>query len=359
LVGAVLVGAIGVWRAVRSPSIALSPRQELALKSKDTFQECSQCPQMLVVPAGSFTMGSPASEPERDDYEGPQHQVTIARAFSVGKFDVTRDEFAAFVHETGYDAGSKCRVYSGTAWTEKDGLSWRALGFAQTGSDPVACVDRSGAQAYVNWLQKKTGKGYRLLSESEWEYAARAGTTTAYYWGDALGINNADCNVCGSQWDAKTTAPVGSFAPNPLGLFDMAGNVDQWVADCWSKSYDGAPADGSASTSGDCGLRPIRGGSWFSSPGYLRSAWRLGINTDYRSNNIGFRVARTLAADAKAAEEARKVTDAKAADDARKAAEAKAVDRGSRASSGECRGFRLGRKPIWDYMERDFEFQSS
>ena len=273
----------------------LSPERERALKPKDTFQECANCPRMMVVPAGSFTMGSPASEPGRITDEGPQHDVTIANPFAVGTFDVTRDEFAAFVTDTGYDTGSKCTIWNGQQYTEKQGLSWRNPGFEQTGSHPVVCISWNDAQAYVTWLNKKTGKDYRLLSESEWEYAARARSTTAYFWGNDIGNNNADCYACGSQWDNKVTAPVGSFNPNAFGLYDMAGNVWQWTQDCYHDSYGAAPADGSAWTSGDCSRLVFRGGSWGSNPLALHSAYRRGT-TDVRASFIGFRVGRTLVA---------------------------------------------------------------
>ncbi|MGO9004199.1 MAG: SUMF1/EgtB/PvdO family nonheme iron enzyme [Beijerinckiaceae bacterium] len=271
----------------------LSAQEECALKPKDEFKECATCPPMVVVPSGSFTMGSPAGEPGRYDDEGPQHQVTIAKAFAVGKFQVTRDEFAAFVNETGYDTGSKCGVWSGK-WEEKEGFSWRNPGYAQTGTHPVACLNWNDAKAYLAWLAKKTGKTYRLLSESEWEYAARAGTTTVYPWGDEIGKNNADCHDCGSQWDGKGTAPLGSFAPNKFGLYDMADNVFQWVEDCAHKNYDGAPPDGSSWPTEDCKYRVVRGGSWGSTPQYLRSASRLWYTTVVRNLNLGFRVGRTL-----------------------------------------------------------------
>jgi formylglycine-generating enzyme required for sulfatase activity len=139
-----------------------------------------------------------------------------------------------------------------------------------------------------------TGKPYRLLAEAEWEYAARAGTTTAYSWGDEIGNGNANCKRCGSQWDDGGTSPVGSFKPNAFGLYDMAGNVWQWVQDCYHDNYVGAPTDGSAWTSGDCSQRMGRGGSWFTGPEDLRSAYRGWTTTGDRSNNLGFRIARTL-----------------------------------------------------------------
>ncbi len=243
-------------------------------------------------------MGSPATEPGRSDHEAPQHTVTIAKQFAVGTFDVTRDEFAAFVTDTGYNTGSQCRIWVGQQWTEKQGFSWRNPGFEQTGSHPVVCISWNDAQAYVNWLNKKTSRDYRLLSESEWEYAARAGTTTAYFWGNDIGKNNADCIGCGSQWDYKETAPVGSFKPNAFGLYDMAGNAAQWTQDCYHDSYDvgydTAPADGSAWTNGACGGRVLRGGSWLYPPRALRSASRGEGPADARGISIGFRVGRTL-----------------------------------------------------------------
>ena len=162
------------------------------------------------------------------------------------------------------------------------------------GQQPVINVGWDDAQTYVAWLSKMTGQPYRLLTEAEWEYTARAGTTTAYYWGDDIGKGNANCVGCGSQWDAKQTSPVGSFAANQFGLYDMAGNVLQWVQDCWHDNYDGAPTDGSASSSRDCSRRVVRGGTWSYNPRFLRSANRNWYSTVNRSLFLGFRVGRTL-----------------------------------------------------------------
>ena len=160
---------------------------------------------------------------------------------------------------------------------------------------PVINVNWNEAQQYVAWFSKMTGQRYRLLTEAEWEYAARAGTTTTYYWGDEVGAGRANCNGCGSQWDAEETSPVGSFEPNAFGLYDMAGNVQQWVQDCSQRSYDdGAPADGSAWTNGDCARRAIRGGSWVTAPQLVRSASRNWFAADGRIDFLGFRVARAL-----------------------------------------------------------------
>jgi len=264
--------------AASTEAAPLSPMQEKALKPKDTFKECANCPEMVVVPAGSFTRGSPTSEPGHSADEGPQHTVTIARPFAVGRFAVTFDEWDACAADGG------CNGYkpSDEGWGR--------------GRRPVINVSWDDAKAYAAWLSKKTGKSYRLLSAAEYEYATRAGTQTAYPWGNAIGTNNANCHACGSQWDARQTAPVGSFAANGFGLYDMVGNVEEWMEDCYHDSYSGAPSDGSAWIEGaDCSRRIVRAGSWFFAPAFLRSAKRYWFTTDYRLNYLGFRVARTLA----------------------------------------------------------------
>jgi formylglycine-generating enzyme required for sulfatase activity len=239
-------------------------------------QLCPTCPEMIVVPAGSFTMGSPESEPGRHSDESPQHRVTIAKPFAVGRFAVIFDEWDACVADSG------CHGY-------KPGDQ----GFGR-GRRPVADVSWDDAKAYVAWLSSKTGKSYRLLSEAEFEYAARGGSQTARPWGNDLGKGNANCDGCGSQWERKQTAPVGSFAPNAFGLYDMAGNVGEWVEDCYHDNYRGAPTDGSAWTSGDCSERVNRGGHWLMDARGLRSAQRLSQPTDYRFSAYGFRVGRAL-----------------------------------------------------------------
>ena len=250
---------------------------------------------MVVVPAGSFMMGSLSSEKDRDDDEGPVHRVTIPEPFAVGKYEVTRGEFARFVSATGHDTGSSCWVWEDGKWKNRSGLSWRSPGYSQTERDPAVCVNWKDARAYARWLSGKTGKKYRLLSESGWEYAARAGTTTRYWWGNAIGRNRANCAGCGSRWDNEQTAPAGSFAANGFGLHDMHGNVFEWVEDCWNDGYEGAPSDGRAWESGNCGWRVLRGGSWDYYPRSLRAASRNRNDAGYRDDNSGFRVARTLA----------------------------------------------------------------
>jgi formylglycine-generating enzyme required for sulfatase activity/uncharacterized caspase-like protein len=289
----------------------LSAAEECALKPKDVFKECDKCPEMIVVPAGSFTMGSPTNEKGREEDEEPQHSVTISRAFAVGKFSVTVDQFAEFVNETGYDAGSKCNKL-GEGIEERSGLSFRNPGFPQTGSHPAVCLNWDDAKAYATWLSKKTGKPYRLLSEAEWEYAARAGTTTRYFFGDNENAicrygNGAD-QTYKNKIDRKNkevkflncsdgyvyTAPAGSFLPNAFGLYDMHGNAEQWVEDCWHGNYQDAPADGSAWTTGRCSGHVTRGGSWYMISVAHRAAARASIVLDPRSNDTGFRIARTL-----------------------------------------------------------------
>jgi formylglycine-generating enzyme required for sulfatase activity len=254
----------------------LTTAQERALKPSDPpFKECTDCPEMVVVPAGNFTMGSPATEKDRSDDESPQHGVTIAKPFAVARFELTFDEWDACA------AHGDCDPHiTSSGWGR--------------GRQPVINVSWDDAQQYVAWLSRMTGQPYRLLTEAEWEYAARAGTTTAYYWGDEIGEGNANCGGCGSQWDYKQTAPVGSFAANAFGLYDMAGNVIQWVQDCYHRDYNGAPTDGSAWTSGDCSGRVLRGGSWYGYARELRPADRYGSSTGSRINWNGFRVGRTL-----------------------------------------------------------------
>jgi len=253
------------------------PRQpeSSSVRAGTTFRDCNDvCPEMVAIPAGSFTMGPTSSQDPED--KGLQHRVTISYPFAVGKYDVTFAEWDACV------AAGGCNGY------RPEDQGW--------GRDnrPVINVSWDDSQAYVTWLSRKTGKQYRLLSESEWEYAARAGTMSAWFWGDDAGSAHANCNGCGSQWDAKQTSPVGSFSPNAFGLYDMEGNVWQWTQDCWNKNYGPpVPWDGSAALSGDCSQRVLRGGSWFNNPQYLRSAYRFRSTTTFRFYSGGFRVART------------------------------------------------------------------
>jgi len=263
-----------------------------------------------VVPAGSFTMGSPASESERGNDEGPQHQVRIGKAFAIGKFEVTVGEFRRFVQAAGYSAGGSCWVDPGGTedWKDTPGYGWdnpAFSGYRQSDRDPVVCVNWNDAQAYISWLFQQTGKQYRLLTEAEWEYAARAGTTSAYPWGSSSDAGCGDAN--GADQSAKRrypgwptlscddgqvfTAAVGSYRANRFGLYDMIGNVWEWTEDCY-QSYSGAPSDGSA-VGGSCEWRVLRGGSWGSNQA-LRSAFRDLGPPVHRGDVSGFRLARTL-----------------------------------------------------------------
>ena len=238
------------------------------------FRDCPVCPEMVVVPAGSFRMGCVSGQ-DCFDAEKPVHRVTIAAPFAVGKYEVTFDEWDACVADGG------CSGY-------------RPEDIWGRGRRPVIHMNLNDAQAYVLWVSKKTGKPYRLLSEAEWEYAARAGSETAYSWGNEIGRNRSNCYGCGSRWDRKQTAPVGSFAANAFGLHDVHGNVWEWVQDCWNRTYAGAPADGSAWEQGNCNTRVVRGGAWGNKPWDLRSAYRYRVTTGLRSSGVGFRVARSV-----------------------------------------------------------------
>ena len=230
-----------------------------------TFRDCHECPEMVVLPAGTFMMGSNTGNSD----ERPVHQVTIPRPFAVGKFELTFTEWDA------------CVTAGGCAHKAKD----RGWGRARR---PVIDVNWNDAQAYLKWLNRKTGKSYRLLSEAEWEYAAQGGANS-----QVLGKGNANCDGCGSRWDDKQTAPAGSFRPNGFGLHDMLGNVWEWTQDCWQENYTGAPSDGSAWTSVNCTFRVLRGGSWGGNPRHVRSADRSRGSPESRSSFKGFRVSRT------------------------------------------------------------------
>jgi formylglycine-generating enzyme required for sulfatase activity len=248
---------------------------ERALKPRTSFRECAKdCPEMIVVPAGRFMMGSPASERDRFGNEGPQHEVVIAWPFAVSRFDVTFADWDA------------CVSVGGCPAVRANDLAREAR--------PVINVSWDDTQKYVAWLSAMTGQRYRLLTEAEWEYVARAGTGTAYSWGPEIGNNNANCNGCGSKWDNRETSPIGSFETNAFGLYDTAGNTWQWVRDCYHDNYDEAPTDGSAWTGGDCSRHVVRGGSWYDGPRTVRSAYRTGDATDNRNSSLGFRIARTL-----------------------------------------------------------------
>lgn len=292
------------------------------------FKDCAECPPMIILPTGVFLMGSEEAETRREgisDKEGaterPRHQVRIG-SFALGTHEVTRGQFAAFVKATGYAPAMGCHVWNGKAVAFDPGKNWLDPGFAQSDAHPVVCVSWEDATEYVDWLSSRgPGRlrnsrfGFRLPSEAEWEYAARAGTTTARYWGDdghasCAFANTADLAVqsrlpgAGNWPVAKCddkfvfTAPVGSFRPNAFGLFDMIGNVWEWTQDCGSDDYRGAPNDGSADESIMCDRQRIkRGGSWGSGPFIARAADRAVLEETKRYAFGGFRIARFLTRD--------------------------------------------------------------
>jgi len=235
-------------------------------------------PQMVDVRPGSFLMGSPESDGKAEASEKPQHRVVVHKPFRIGKFEVTFDEYDFFVHLTGR------RLPDHNGWGR--------------GRQPVINVTWDDAQAYAAWLRERTGRRYRLTTEAEWEYTARAGTTTVYWWRDELpATRHANCADCGNEWSNKRAAPVGAFLENPWGLHDTAGNVGEWVQDCMHENYQGAPSAGNSAwedANGNCLMRMLRGGSWNNGAWFARSAFRIWYVPDYQSASIGFRLAQDL-----------------------------------------------------------------
>ena len=262
-------------RLSAAPTVLTTEQEKAAAETAGSeFKECAvACPSMVVIPAGKFSMGSSKEEVGRTEGEGPQHEVAIAKPFAVSKYEVTFGQWDACV------AAAAC-PHARDAWGR--------------GIMPVINVSWDDTKLYVAWLSRLTGKEYRLLTEAEWEYAARAGSNTRYSWGDEPGIGNANCNGCGSAWILQA-APVGSFRPNASSTYDMEGNVWEWVEDIWHDSYEGAPADGSAwLQGGDPTYRVIRGGSWHNETELLRATIRFKRHNKVQFDTLGFRVARTM-----------------------------------------------------------------
>jgi formylglycine-generating enzyme required for sulfatase activity len=266
-----------------------------------SFRDCAECPAMVIVPAGTFTMGSSAQEKSWAASHGatmgsvadeaPQHTVTL-RAFALGQFDVTRDEYAAFMRETNMQTIHGC-AHDSFKWNLDTALSWKNPGFSQSPRDPVVCVSWHDAQVYVAWLNHKVGSGaYRLPSEAEWEYAARGGTRSMFWWGDDTS------GAVGHAWfksnSGGSTRPVGSQPANPFGLSDIVGDVWQWTADCYAESYANAPADGRPAEEPIGCMRVDRGGTWLFPAWFLRPATRERNPPEFRDPIMGFRVAKTL-----------------------------------------------------------------
>ena len=288
--GAILIFAGAVWWLMARPNVQpaatdgvpLTAAREQALKAKDSFKECANCPVMVVAPAGNFTMGSPASEPGRNGDESPVH-VTIAQPLAIGKYAVTFDEWEACAADGG------CNGYA------PPDAGWGR------GRRPVINVSWQDAKAYVVWLSNKTGKTYRLLSEAEREYVTRAGTTSPFWFGGSITPAQANYNSAyvyqggGAKGDYRAqTVAVDTFMPNPWGLYQLHGNIWEWTEDCWNDSNVGNPGDGTARKSGDCNRQVVRGGSWYNSPAFLRSASRGSYPSANRNDGFGFRIARTI-----------------------------------------------------------------
>jgi sulfatase modifying factor 1 len=307
LIAIVVVFAVTIWffteyGAGRKPvAAALEP----GAAPGAVIHDCPTCPAMTVLPAGRFKQGATAEEGS-GAFDKPLHWVAIAHPFAMSMNAVTLDEFQAFVTATGRDMQG-CDTYDG-AWKHVATASWKNPGFAQTGAHPVTCASWNDAQAYASWVSSKAGHPYRLPSASEWEYAALSGAAATVPWGSTAADACASANVadqsaaqqfpgwsvfgCSDGW--VYTAPVGTFKTNAFGLNDMLGNVFQWTQDCWNANYAGAPVDGSARSDGNCAERELRGGSWFSTPGYVRSNYRNHFPVDYRTSSVGIRLVREI-----------------------------------------------------------------
>ncbi|MDX2221739.1 MAG: formylglycine-generating enzyme family protein [Rhodospirillaceae bacterium] len=311
-----------------------------AAHAVDVVRDCAECPEMVIVPAGSFLIGSTEVETRRENMhldgetaagpadggqgritvtrsevaarERPQTRIAIARPFAVGRYEVTVAQYAAFSAASGHTSIGECRVYdaSGTEFETKIGTTWRSPGFDQTDDSPVVCVSWRDATAYAAWLTARTGHVYRLPSEAEWEYAARAGTTTARYWGDGVDeacrfANVGDLDLADATgWRNREftcrdgyvyTAPVGRFAPNAWGLYDVLGNAWEWIDDCWHETHAGRPTDASIWRGGTCDrLRMNKGASWSHYPWGMRSAVRNRAGIDAGYNTTGIRLVREV-----------------------------------------------------------------
>ena len=308
------LGLLITWAFFIWPSSIFALFDAKAPISMATAEKMPGEADMVLVPDGHFMMGASVAETTREHvadwaavWERPQHDVQI-QSFLLAQHAVTRGEFAKFVAETNYHAPG-CDVISIANHALNSTASWQNPGFAQTDQHPVVCVNYNDAEAYIEWYSRKKGRTYRLPSEAEWEYAARAQTTTSRYWGDSSAGQCDNANGADLSWkemfanggaaaECKDgyvyTAPVSSFRPNPWGLYDMFGNVAEWTADCWNESYAGAPSDGSPWATGDCYRRVLRGGSWANHPNELRAAQRGWNSPADRANTYGFRIARIL-----------------------------------------------------------------
>ena len=305
---AVLVLAVAAWFLVQrilAPKQALTRASVVVPAPGTVIRDCPTCPSMVVLPAGRFQQGSSRAE-GGSSFEMPAHWVNIGRPLGMSLNVVTVEEFQQFIAATGRDMQG-CDTYDGE-WKNRPDSSWKSPGFSQTGTHPVTCVSWDDAQAYARWLSGKTGGQYRLPSASEWEYAARSGGEAVLPWGANAAAACANANVADASaaqrypgWTVFAcndgyvyTAPVGSFKANSFGLNDMLGNVFQWTEDCWQADYAGAPTDGSALNAGDCSEHELRGGSWFSTPAYVRAGYRNHFAAGYRTSSVGIRLVKDL-----------------------------------------------------------------
>jgi len=307
-----IVGAAEGRIEIAAPFIA-NPRGRWFLPGAgktEWFKDLENGPEMVVVPAGRFLMGSPKDEPQRESRKGgtesPQHEVKITAAFAIGRCAITRGEYATFVAATGHNTDGGARFWTGKEWKDDPTKSWRDPGFTQDDSHPVVCVNWSDAKAYIKWLSEATSKNYRLPSEAEWEYACRAGTTTPFWWNSSIAPDQANYNGSAEPYKGggrkgeyrQRTVPAKHFEANPWGLYQVHGNVWEWCVDLWHDNYAAIPIDAGAkdyaSTSDKRDYRALRGGAWTSNSGLVRSAFRLNFPLSLRGNHFGFRVARTL-----------------------------------------------------------------
>ncbi len=316
VIAALALATTACWPHSEAPPVAPRARPGQLLR------DCPDCPAMIVIPGGTFTMGSPENEPDRRRFEGPLRQIAVP-AFALGRTEVTRGEYAAFVRATNRPDAPGCltaKEGANSTGAPDPQATWRQVGFEQTDDHPVVCVSWQDARDYAAWLSAKTGRAYRLPSEAEWEYAARAGTTSAYYWGDSVDrgcgyMNGGDRSLARAipTWmdslreardsghprarlidcddGAAFTAAVGRYQPNSFGLHDMIGNVWEFVDDCW---HEAPPADARSHREPGCELNTYRGGAWDDDPTQLRAARRTWIAMSYRGDVLGLRVARDI-----------------------------------------------------------------
>jgi formylglycine-generating enzyme required for sulfatase activity len=298
------------WRPNARLSNDDEARRIRGLRTWESFRDCPLCPEMKVIPAGEFEMGVPPRTDGVKSDESPRHRVAI-RSFAISKYEVQWVEFERFVKATKRSTEASCQVLGEgnvemEAWT---GLTWSLPGYVQRPDHPAVCVNWNDARAYVEWLSAQTGKRYRLLSEAEWEYAARGNLTEPDYWrgddrlpacsyGNFADQTSHDSLVwksnfpCSDRW--WLPSPVGIYRPNLFGVYDMLGNLWEWVEDCHNRGYDTASGDGRPRTCGDCERRIIRGASWSTKPSSVRLGNRARAETSHRSVNVGIRVARDL-----------------------------------------------------------------